>query len=933
MVSETAYLIDNEATPVVVSVTPADTAVTEGDNVDLSWSVSLNNASATSTTLRLDINNLGNKGDFQEDTNGTFTLWSADGQTALGTVNMADAVNGIVDIVIPPEHKDVVVKTTLVNDVVYEGTETFTLKTATKGSGIWKSAADITLTDDEVAPEVTSLTKIHDGNEDGNGWPGWTLNVNNASDSPTEITLQFDPSQQATFGEDFTGVLHIYTDAENAQTVTITEPNQPITWDLPADISSVRVYAQPKEDSLYEGNESIILNAKVEGTNADWVVSDTVYLIDNEVTPAVETITPANTVVTESDDVDLSWSVNLNNASATDTTLRLDINNHGNKGDFVDDTNGVFTLLSADGQTELGTVNMEDAVDGIVEIVIPSEHKDVQIKTTLNNDDSLYEGTEIFALKAAVKAASTNSEVWKTAADITVNDDDDVPVVSGVSDVVVTEGDTAPITINLSRTSSDTTRVEINLQSGSAKASDGDYSNTGYSVRFENGEWKDFTGNLSSGVFIEVPPGNDAFEVRFNTSEDLTFEDTETFSINARVEGEDAFTDAGKGTITVADNEVGISVSSLAGSDFTIGDGDLTSGNIPVIGVASGAFSSGDTVTLWIGNEQVGSANVDAQGNFTTNVAVSDMLDSTTLTAKLVATNDAGDQHTVSTPTSYSIDHESFLTVDPITDDNTINIEESGNTVDITGHYAIAVEGDEVNVVVNGNTYSHTITSDDVAAGGAFTISVSGADLASDADKSVPVSIQHAGTEVLSHAHSYNVDVYGPTDLKESEATVVNTHLESAQWIPTNAYFSDGSYVVAWQSYDQDGDDYGIFAQHFDAEGNKIGSEYQLNSTTEESQFGVSITVFDDDTFIASWSSYPEGAGSPDEILGQKFNKSGEAISEEIDFEVSTDSNYQPRITELLDGGYVMTWHSYESSLRPSNLSTSMPMAIKKAVR
>ncbi|WP_175402098.1 hypothetical protein, partial [Veronia pacifica] len=70
----------------VASVTPAGTDVTEDDNVDLTWTVTLNNASATSTTLRLDINNPGNKGDFEEDTNGTFTLWSADGQTELNTV-------------------------------------------------------------------------------------------------------------------------------------------------------------------------------------------------------------------------------------------------------------------------------------------------------------------------------------------------------------------------------------------------------------------------------------------------------------------------------------------------------------------------------------------------------------------------------------------------------------------------------------------------------------------------------------------------------------------------------------------------------------------------------------------------------------------------------------------------------------------------------
>ncbi|RXJ74007.1 hypothetical protein CS022_04975 [Veronia nyctiphanis] len=131
-----------------------------------------------------------------------------------------------------------------------------------------KASVTTAIEDNEGSVQVTSLTRLQDGNENGDSWPGWTLNVNNAADSPTTLTLQFDDSQQATFGEDFTGVLHIYTgQAGDPQMVTITDPSQPVTWDLPENLSSVRVYAQPKDDALYEGNESIILNAKVDGTN------------------------------------------------------------------------------------------------------------------------------------------------------------------------------------------------------------------------------------------------------------------------------------------------------------------------------------------------------------------------------------------------------------------------------------------------------------------------------------------------------------------------------------------------------------------------------------------------------------------------------------------------------------------------------------------
>ncbi|RXJ74005.1 hypothetical protein CS022_04965 [Veronia nyctiphanis] len=355
-----------------------------------------------------------------------------------------------------------------------------------------------------------------------------------------------------------------------------------------------------------------------------------------------------------------------------------------------------------------------------------------------------------------------------------------------------------------------------------------------------------------------------------------------------------------------------LTFSSVAGDDFSIDSNELTDGKIAIEGKVVGDFSTTSSVTFWIGDKQVGTGEVDAAGNVTASVALSGLIGHGSLTAKLDVADAAGNTGALSTSIDYSVDSGSFLTLDPLTDNNIIDIEESEGTVDITGQYSIASVGDVIEVSVNGKTLTHTMTQEDVDAGGHFSITVDGADLA--ATDNVSVSIRHNGQEVVHHTHNYTVDLNDPSDVQASEADVVNTHLESAQEFPTSAYFSDGSYVVAWQSYDQDGDDYGIFAQHFDAEGNKIGSEYQLNSTTEESQFSVSITVFDDDTFMASWSNYPDSSGSPNEILGQKFNKSGEAISEEIDFEVSTDSNYQSSITELSDGGYVMTWHSYESS-------------------
>ncbi|WP_175402077.1 hypothetical protein, partial [Veronia pacifica] len=322
-------------------------------------------------------------------------------------------------------------------------------------------SVETTILDNEDAVQVDSIARLRDGREDGNAdedhWPGWTLNVNNAADTPTTLTLRFDPEQQATLGEDFTGKLHIYTGADNdPQSVTVTDISQPVIWDLPAGTQNVQVFVEPMDDALYESSENLILNAKVDSANADWVVSETVYLTDDESAPVVDTLTPDSTTVAEEDNTNLSWTLSLNNASATATTLLLDISNPGQTGNFTADTNGTFTLYSADGTQELDTVNVSTAVNGIVKVDIPPGHKTVNIKTTLNNDN-VYEGTETFSLKAAVDGTDPG-----IAADaISVTDEADIPMVSTVSDTTIDEGEHAEVTITLTHPSTTVTNVTI----------------------------------------------------------------------------------------------------------------------------------------------------------------------------------------------------------------------------------------------------------------------------------------------------------------------------------------------------------------------------------------------------------------------------------------------------------------------------------------
>ncbi len=60
----------------------------------------------------------------------------------------------------------------------------------------------------------------------------------------------------------------------------------------------------------------------------------------------------------------------------------------------------------------------------------------------------------------------------------------------------------------------------------------------------------------------------------------------------------------------------------------------------------------------------------------------------------------------------------------------------------------------------------------------------------------------------------------------------VNSTTAGQQRNPAVAADGLGNFVVAWQSYPQDGSNYGVIGQRFNSAGAKVGSEFQVNNYT-----------------------------------------------------------------------------------------------------
>jgi hypothetical protein len=136
----------------------------------------------------------------------------------------------------------------------------------------------------------------------------------------------------------------------------------------------------------------------------------------------------------------------------------------------------------------------------------------------------------------------------------------------------------------------------------------------------------------------------------------------------------------------------------------------------------------------------------------------------------------------------------------------------------------------------------------------------------------------------------------------------VNSQTQSEQAAPAIAADGDGDFVVVWEDRSVEAPDYGIRAQRYDAAGNVRGVEFSVNTFTANDQRNPDVATDADGDFVVAWQTEIQD-GSEYGVYAQRFNAAG--APQGIEFRVNTHTagtQILPAVAMDASGDFVVTW-------------------------
>jgi hypothetical protein len=153
------------------------------------------------------------------------------------------------------------------------------------------------------------------------------------------------------------------------------------------------------------------------------------------------------------------------------------------------------------------------------------------------------------------------------------------------------------------------------------------------------------------------------------------------------------------------------------------------------------------------------------------------------------------------------------------------------------------------------------------------------------------------------------------TVVKAGSEFQVHTYTQGSQSRATAAMDAQGDFVVVWDEQ-RDGGVYGVFGRRFDSAGTAQGADFQVNTWTLDSQREASLAMESDGDFIVAWESFNQDGFSVG-VFAQRFDSAGLAKGNEFQVSAYT-TGYQEKPVVAIDGDgdFVVAWRAPEIVVR-----------------
>lgn len=144
----------------------------------------------------------------------------------------------------------------------------------------------------------------------------------------------------------------------------------------------------------------------------------------------------------------------------------------------------------------------------------------------------------------------------------------------------------------------------------------------------------------------------------------------------------------------------------------------------------------------------------------------------------------------------------------------------------------------------------------------------------------------------------------------------VNTYTTGSQNLARVACKADGEFVVVWQSgrYNypdtQDGAGAGAFGQRFGGAGQRVGTEFRVNTETGQNEQRPDVSIGASGEFLVVWESERFGGSV---VHAQAFADSGAPLGTEFVVQSNFQNfNVAPAVASGAAGSFVVVWDSFQ---------------------